>query len=370
MKIAIGPISKTISLILALVCFYSATGQPSASRNQRVYKVWIKLMNKQAESSGVLYEIGDSVIAVSNSLKDTSLSRYNYSDINTLKIRRINSITKGGIIGSSIGIIGGIVAVNSIEGGLDFLTIPVSAGAGLYFGALGGGFGILAGSIKDRIEIKSKYENFDKYRGNLENYSFILESNPAKKTFYHRGYIESAFGFSFAQDEFIQEIPFSNYLGMGMSGSSFSISGGYRFNWIIGVTASLVNNVYSVRFTKDYSSPANLTRNVSWSFDVFQAGPVISLPLSTQLRINFTPGIGSASATLTDDNKFILNGSGLALNINGTLVYDYSKRWYASAGLGYLSSKQTYKEGGSGHARSIDIRFGLAYKFGNKSLFN
>lgn len=368
MKIAIGSILKTISLILALICFYSATGQTPSYRKPIVYKVWIKLSNSPVVSSGVLYEIGDSLITVSNSLSDTSQRIYNFYDIETLKIRRMNSLTKGRIVGSSVGIVGGIVAVNSIEGGLDFLTIPVSAVAGLYFGAFGAGFGILAGSIKDRIEIKSNYENFDKYRGNLQDYSFILENIPAKKTFNHRGYIEATFGLSFAQDEFIQRIPFNGYLGMRTIGSSLNISGGYRFNELIGLSASLINNMYPVKFTKDYSSLTNLTRNVSWSLDVFQAGPVISLPLSTQLRINLTPGIGYASAILTDDNKFVLNGKGLAFHINGTLLYNYSKRWFASAGLGYLSSKQTYMEGGSGHARSIDIRFGLAYKFGRKSL--
>lgn len=361
-------ILKTFSAILVLLYFYSAAGLAQSYKKPRAYKVWVQISDNQVAPSGILYKIDDSLITVSSSIRDTFVRVYNFHDIELLKIRRINGQLKVGIIGSAVGFTGGIVAVNLIEGGLSFLTLPVSAVAGLYFGAIGAGCGILAGSIKDRIGIHYSFENFDKYRGNLQNYSFVHENIPVKKIFDHRVYLEINIGLSFAQDEFISGIPFDGYLGMEKTGSNFNISGGYRINEVIGLKVSLINNMYSVRFKEDYSSGASINREVSWALDAFLAGPVISLPVYRQLFVNFSPSIGYASASLVNDDKFTLNGVGLALHINGAFVYNYSKRWYASAGIGYLSSEQKYKEGGSGQSRSINIIFGIAYKFGRKSL--
>jgi hypothetical protein len=362
-------ILRTIFTILALANFYSAIGQGVIYKKPKEWDAWIKLNNNSSIQKGILYEIGDSSVFLSGSNKYQAPQVCNFNEIDNLKIRRTKSVRAGGIIGSAIGFAGGVIIINTVpEGDMDFMTIPISVVAGLVFGAVGAGCGILAGSIKDIFPVKSSYNNFDKYKGNLQKYSFVRETIPSGKIFDHRLYIGTTIGFSSAMDEFITAVPGSDYLGMVRAGYNFSIAAGYRLMEMLGMKVTIINNFYSVNFIKDYSSVNTINRTMSWSYDALLVSPVLSLPVYRQFRLDFSPGIGVAYAYMSDDDKFILNGEGLGLNISGAIIYNYSKRWFASVNIGYLSSKQQYKEGGSGEARTIDVGFGLSYKFGKRPL--
>jgi len=354
---AIKMIGRIRILLFCLLCFYSATAQESRNKKPKAFEVWVKLHNTPDIPKGMLFAVGDSSIILAGSAGDTVLRAYNISTIEMLKIRRSKSIIRGTIFGLTIGTVGGVVIANSIPGGLDFLTIPVSSAAGLGFGLLGAGIGILAGSVKDRIPIKHNYDNLNKYRGNLQDYSFQQEKAAVKHRFEHRWSAGACVGMSFAQDEFASDLPDEGYAGMVMSGLGLKINAGYRLTKIIGLNLSFFNNSFGVN---------NSDNTSSWDVTAVLVSPVISLPVSRKIRFDLAPGIGYAGTTLLEGEEFILNGEGFAMHVNGSLVFNYSKRWFASAGAGYFLSNLKYQEGGDGSARTLNIELGLAYKFGKK----
>jgi hypothetical protein len=353
-------IKNTLFSILLLFCFYSVSGQISIHTKPKTFNTWAYTKEPRGVQRGILYEIGDSSIFLKSVIKDSLLHQYSFNNINLIKIRRTKNVLRGAIIGGTIGAIGGIIAVNTIpEGGLSFMTAPISSFAAFFFGAIGAGGGILAGSIKDWIPIRGKYANFNKYRGNLLNYSYLREDIAGAHIFDHRVYFETKFGFSFAGGEFASSVPDDNYTNMAMTGTSFNLDAGYRFNKTIGLNLVLINDNFSVHHNAD---------SMSWGVGAFILSPVVSLPVSRQLRFDLAPGIGWAGATLTNDDEFLLNGNGLGLHFHGALIYNYSKRWFTSLNGGYLYSKQHYKEGGSGKIQTIDITLGIAFKFGRRDI--
>ena len=166
-------------------------------------------------------------------------------------------------------------------------------------------------------------------------------------------------GLSFASGEFADNVPVDDYKGMNPTGYSFTEEAGYLFNENFGLNLLVVGNSYSVKESEGVSG---------WVFDSFLICPVVLFPLAAKVHAGLEPGIGFATASLANENEFLMNGAGLGLKFSGIIVYDYAKRWAASGKAGYLYSKQRFKEGGSGKAASFDLQLGLAYKFGNKSL--
>ena len=348
-------------IIGLFVCFGFGTGaQENGNKKIKVYKTWIKLNKNSQIVSGVIYEVGDSSIFMAGSLLYPGTREYSFSNIEFLKVRREKSIARGAIAGSAIGAGGGVATGLALAGDAGFFTGVISTSMGLAFGVFGGGIGILAGTIKDRFPINRSFENFEKYRNPLQNYSYLQEEIVAKHKFQHKGYIGFSAGLSFARDEFAFDVPVTNYKGMEKTGFSSKTIFGYRITEQIGVIFLVLTNQYST--VGDNEIP------MSWNLDAFTAGPVLSLPLSEKFRFDFSPSVGFASAYLYVDNKEVYTGGGFAVNISGALAYDISKRWVGSFSSGYLSSKQEFKEGGNGKASDINIQLGLAYKFGKKSL--
>lgn len=345
---------------LFVCCGFWTGAQENGNKKIKVYKTWVKLNKSPQIVTGVLYEIGDSSIFVAGSLLYPSTREYSFSNIEFLKVRRDKSIARGAIAGSAIGAGGGFATGLAFVGEAGVFTGVISTYLGLVFGVFGGGVGILAGTIKDRFPINSSFENFEKYRSPLMNYSYLQEEIVAIHKFEHKAYIGFSAGLSFARDEFAFDVPVNNYKGMERTGFSSKTIFGYRITEQIGV-------IFSVR-TNQYSTIGDSQIPMSWNLDAFTAGPVLSLPLSEKFRFDFSPSIGFASAYLYVDNKEVYTGGGFAVNISGALAYDISKRWVGSFSSGYLSSKQEFKEGGNGKASDIDIQLGLAYKFGKRSL--
>ncbi|OFX52967.1 MAG: hypothetical protein A2066_20735 [Bacteroidetes bacterium GWB2_41_8] len=352
---------KKISLIgMAICCFLLAGAQENDNKRAAIFKTWIKLNNSPQIVKGVLYEIGDSSIFVSESVSNPTLHEYRFNDIDLMKVRRGNSVKRGVYNGAGIGFVSGIIASFSFVGDASVLTGPLYLMLGMTYGAIGSGVGALAGTIKDRIPIKSSYENFEKYRGNIQDYSYKKEVKDARKRFEHKGYVGFSMGLSVAMDEFKTDVPIDNYRGMKMTGSGATLTAGYRFTDKIGINFMLRTNSYSTHGDNDMP--------VYWNLDSFTLGPVISFPTDKKYHFDIIPSVGFASAYMYVDNEETYTGEGLAINVTSAFAYNLSKRWVTSFSAGYLSSKQQYKEGGSGLARDIDFKLGLAYKFGKRSL--
>jgi len=363
--------NKVFLIGLAICCSLLLAAQQNDNKRTTVYKAWIKLNKSPQIVKGVLYEIGDSSIVVAESIYSSTLQEYRFNDIGLMKVRRGNSIRRGIYRGAGIGFVSGIIASFSFVGDASVLTGPLYVMLGMTYGVVGAGLGAMAGTIKDRIPIKFSYENFEKYRGNLQDYSYRHETKDAGKRFEHRGYIGSSMGLSFALGEFKTNVPINGYRGMKMSGFFNKMTIGYRFSERIGVDFTIRSDEYSTLGVSE--------TKMSWLFDSFMIGPVLSLPIDKKFRFDFTPSVGFASAYLISEEveiyagesieyKEIYTGEGLGVSISGTLVYNLSKRWFASASAGYFSSKQKYIEGGNGTARDIDFNLGLGYKFGKRNL--
>jgi hypothetical protein len=351
---------KTLLIGMAICCFLLAGAQENDNKRVAIFKTWIKLNNSPQTVKGVLYEIGDSSIFVTESVYSSTLQEYRFSDINLMKVRRGNSVVRGTIGGAGIGVVGGIIARSAFVGDAGVFTGVFNVLFGITYGVVGAGLGAVVGTIKDRFPTKSSFENFEKYRGNLQDYSYKHEVVAAKNKFEHRGYVGFSMGLSFAMDEFKTDVPIDNYQGMRMTGLSTTANIGYRFTDRLGVN-------FMLRST-EYSTVGKSSIPMLWYLDSFTIGPVISLPIDQKFRFDLIPSIGFASAYMYVDDEETYTGEGLGVNITGALVYSLSKRWVASASAGYLSSKQQFKEEGNGTARDIDIALGLAYKFGKRSL--
>lgn len=348
-----------ISLItlLILFCFFPLLAQDKVNSKKKVYEAWVKPDNSSDVIKGVLYETGDSSIFLVPYLQSGLITEFPADSIYLLKVRREKSVRRGLITGSILGFGTGVIIGIPIT---DFIFFKgfIATYMGIAGGIVGLGAGALAGSVKDRFPVKKSYENFDKYTGSLQHYSY-LDEEPARPKFVHRGYIASSMGISHASGEFAHNVPVSSYPGMNMTGIIFKGELGYFFTNNMGINWTSRHNQYSA---------GEFDQFMVWSFSSDLIGPVISLPASERIRFDFIPAIGYSSACLWKDDEEIYTGGGFGLGFTGKMAYIMSKRWNFSVSSGYVSSKQKYEQGGDGEARTLDISLGLDYKFGKKSL--
>ncbi|MBW6537468.1 MAG: hypothetical protein K0B11_20840 [Mariniphaga sp.] len=347
----------TFLAIVALVTCFTITAQENVSSKKKVYEAWVKPVNSFDVIKGVLYETGDSSVWLVPSLQSDRITEFQFNNIELLKVRREKSVRRGliagSVLGTGTGVILGLTATD-----IAFLKGFFTAVSGLYFGIIGLGTGAIAGSVKDRFPVRTSYENFDKYKGSLQYYSYVDEK-PVLPKFVHRGFIDPSFGFARAGGEFAANVPVSNYPGMNTNGFSYKGGVGYFFTNYFGVKWTSIDNVYSVE---------GYNISMQWSFHSELIGPVISLPASDKFRFDFMPAAGYSSAYLYDGSEEFYTGNGFGLSFSGKMAYIMSKRWNVSAIAGYTTSKQKYEQGGTGKANALDITFGLDYKFGKKSL--
>jgi hypothetical protein len=187
---------KKITLTAVVLClFYSLSGQEDSSRSQtaekdkklKIYKTWISFNNEPKVirgSLGVLYEISDSSIIISNSLvkKDYStgnfkLSRITYNNIDYVKLRAKNNVGKGALIGTISGLlIGGFLGYVSGDDNPDQMLFAFTAeekavGAGFGLAVCGAAIGALCGLIQIKIPINGNLENFNRSKNKLKKFT-------------------------------------------------------------------------------------------------------------------------------------------------------------------------------------------------------
>jgi hypothetical protein len=353
-------ICKAVLLFLVFcACICSASAQENSVKKPKVFHASIKLTDGTVTPKSILYEVGDSSIFLKRWARDTVLTEYKYYKIKKVKIGRPLATAYGAGIGATAGAIGGLIAVNTVPGGLEYMTVPISALSMIYFGFIFGGVGAISCSIKDRIPVNGSYENFEKYQSCFLDYSYLKEGFEAKHRFEHNMLVNVSVGFSFSGGEFASDIPVSGYTEMDSKGAALKLIVLYRFTKYFGVSLSHAEDYYVVK---------NTERSLNWSYADLEAGPYVSIPLSKKVRFEFTSGLGIAGTTLANEEDFLLNGSGFGWHLGGGFAFDYSKRWSSVLDLNYKSATLKYKEGGNGNANITDIVFGLSYKFGKKSL--
>lgn len=354
-------------ILIAFFTVFSAGAQVAANKNPKAYKSWVRLHDTPGFEKGILLEVGDSSIFVSKQLFHPQITEFNFRNIDLIKVQRDRSVQRGMIKGSAIGFGSGIIISSSILGGATILAAPLAIVMGLTTAIVGTGFGALAGTIKDRITINSDFENFEKYKANLMDYSFKQEEMGTLKKFRHRWFGGVTLGVSFPFDEFLPNAPIADYPGMRRIGDSGKMSLGYRFNDRFGIAIAGRSNTYHLDEDYTYNPEENNSERY-WGYSLFMAGPVLSLPLSERFSFELNPNAGYAEAYLMGEYDEIAEGSGFGINISGTVVYNISKRWNMSLDASYNSSNLDFGEFDKGKVQAFDLGFGMAYKFGRNSL--
>jgi hypothetical protein len=176
-------IMKSINVIalIALSCLNSLSAQ-EPTQKIKIYRTWVSLNSEPFKIKGVLYELKDSSIVVSSSLviQDYRDLKLDVKDLNihyieTIKIRRHNSIRRGALIGVATGfVLGGIIG-SSLEEPCKpgELCFPYYA-SGVYgsIGMAGGAaIGAVIGSFKLTIPINGSINSYNRHENKLREYS-------------------------------------------------------------------------------------------------------------------------------------------------------------------------------------------------------
>lgn len=149
----------------------------------KIYKAWIIPNNPTFEVRGILYEIKDSSITLSNSsviedyyVKKIETFNFQISDIRTIKIRRTNNVVKGLWIGAVSGFTVGTIwgAIYGADEGNSAAGNTIIAATQL--ATFGAGIGTLIGLIKVRIPINGDMNTFNLHKKRLKKYSLQFEN--------------------------------------------------------------------------------------------------------------------------------------------------------------------------------------------------
>ena len=173
--------------LIVLCCINSLNAQDTIQKN-KIYRTWVSLNSEPFKIKGVLYEIKDSSILVSNSvlIKDYSTDRFRVAnlyinEIETIKIRRNNNIGKGVLIGAITGFaVGGLIGLMSGDDPpcpsgswfcFRFSAEEKALMAGVPLAVSGAGIGALFGSIKVKIPINGSINSYNRNKNKLREYS-------------------------------------------------------------------------------------------------------------------------------------------------------------------------------------------------------
>jgi hypothetical protein len=175
-----------VSTILIYISFLSSAQQDTLPKS-KTFKAWIKFVDGSEiklkwgnEINGILYQINDSSLSISNLIEFTDHTQgfvvpinIDYTSIKVIKIRSGKSIGKGIVIGAATGLIfGGLVGYYAGQAYSEELTAPI-LGVGAFFGTAGGLIGGLLGSLKIIIPINGSMAKFSNNKGRLERYSYV-----------------------------------------------------------------------------------------------------------------------------------------------------------------------------------------------------
>ncbi len=173
-----------ISIVLiGFICLNSINAQDfiqekDSNQKIKICRIWVSLKSNPYKIKGVLYEVKDSSILVSNSAlkKDYSMGQFEVveiqiSDIRKIKIRRENSVVNGIWIGALSGfVVGGTMGLMTDDS--DYFSSEATAiYGGALFSVIGAGVGGFLGLIQIGIPINGSMNNYNINKDKLRKYS-------------------------------------------------------------------------------------------------------------------------------------------------------------------------------------------------------
>jgi hypothetical protein len=347
--------------------FYLAQDNKSSTTvslpKSRIYKTWVSLNSYKGQIKGVLFEIRDSSVLLSNSLVKEDYQSGNikvtniwFNDIDHISVRKKNKILNSTLIGSAAGLATEIIAAYSVTNNKDesaFLALVYSLPS-IVFGA---GIGALIGSFRFHIPVKGSFEYFKGNQNRLEKFSYIRETSDGIKIYNnqseHKCFAGLTFGPSFPSGKFASD-------SVASTNESFPKTGGY---------GSLLLGIYIKRdlglSINYFNSSYNITNSASanyWSFSSILAGPVFSHHFKEYFFLDMKPMIGYVFVNKYVNNISESSGNGLAIFPAVSLRYNFSKRWCMLTESGLLLSNPEYSDSKKS-TNAFNIGLGIAYRF-------
>jgi hypothetical protein len=177
---------KTIALIplFVLIFLSSLQAQSDSIIPKKMYRIWVKPIDKGHKVSGMLFEVSDSSLTISHSPKRIDYttgsfitSKIDIRSIDVIKLRRNHAVLEGILIGGipmlGIGIISAASLIKeaqennnpsdvgrSMQNGVSYTGAVLSL---LICTGIGVGIGALIGSIKSSYHLRGSQHKYDQY---------------------------------------------------------------------------------------------------------------------------------------------------------------------------------------------------------------
>lgn len=170
------------SIIVLLMFSFNCSAQVSR-QSLKIYRAWVHLKGESLKINGVLYDVSDSSIVISNSFNKSDYLSKNiktetiaFQEIESIKIRRNNNVGRSMLIGAATGLLTASILVLTSSDGKQGSTIRLSkadvlAIIGPPLTLLGSGIGAISGSVKIKIPIKEGKNFNHQNKAELKTYS-------------------------------------------------------------------------------------------------------------------------------------------------------------------------------------------------------
>lgn len=362
-----------------LICFFilfsclDLLPQEGPQHNRKIYDTWISLRNEPGRTRGVLYEVRDSSVILSDSrfrydylAGNFNLREINYLDINRLQLRRKNSQVSGALIGSAIA---GVIAVKIINDNFKYPNISREEMSAyyLFFGApitlVGLGVGTAIGLIPIRIPIHGDYQRFHPQRRRLINKALLvhdLEDILRKDPYLmeHGSYVGWIIGPS---------VPVGAFAGASGSDNDWSPKTGGSSDFNLGFTFSSGFMISLSAFMNSY----NLTdenQDIFWGVSGFSIGPMFGFSLTEKTFLDLIPNFGIVSAHLGTEDGSGYSGNGIAINPRIAFRYNIATRWVLMTKAQYMyaipfNANQNAPGLDLKNLQTLNLGFGVGYRF-------
>jgi hypothetical protein len=174
-------------IIIVFFCCISNSDAQKSNQRIKYYKTWVRYIDGSLKSKGILYELQDSAIIISNSLVvknypdgNYELTKINIQEIDKIRTRRTRNIGRGILVGAVSGIvIGGIIGLIDGDDPPDtwfaMTAGEKAAGGGVILGVFGGVAGGLVGTIRVNFKINGNIHTYRSKKKKLQKYSLKYE---------------------------------------------------------------------------------------------------------------------------------------------------------------------------------------------------
>jgi hypothetical protein len=175
-------------LMIFLFTLAAGRAQSTFTPPSKLYKTWVTLKGEHHQVKGVLYEVKDSSILVSNSIDKSDYLRGTYQVVKldadkiiSLKLRNSHAIGTGvligGISGALTGLVIGLTATYTVDNdkakaGFTAAGTVVST---IFMGACGAMVGALFGTIRTNAAIHGRQDRFEKAKNKMIRRSIVYD---------------------------------------------------------------------------------------------------------------------------------------------------------------------------------------------------